>query len=122
MNYISQNIKYLCERDNVNFSELATEIKAAKNVVSMWAGGKSTPKIDAIQAIGKYFRVSLEDFINSPLSEAKQTELQIFEEPKSNYNIKSLQNLLEHKDKIILLLEEQLGVYRNNAGSSKQTG
>lgn len=132
--YISLNIKYLCLKNNLQYNEFATIVDAGKSVVSMWASGKSSPKIEAIQKICAHFEITIDDFINKDLSKIEKplnktaienemlSQMEAME-PGSFYGasflIETLQKQLSDKDTIIELKNKEIerlkGTSNNNA-------
>lgn len=61
MNY--EKFAQLLVRDKVTAYQVAQLTKIPASTFSDWKTGKSKPKIDKIQRIAKYFKVSIEYFL-----------------------------------------------------------
>lgn len=124
-NFISLNIKHLCDKEKLSQNEFGELFGLGKSVVSMYISEKSTPKLETIMAICEYFKISLDDFINKDLRTLQQVE------PGHYYNdpvigalsneaagsmhtapyldiISDLRSQLADKNKIIKMLEDEV--------------
>ena len=127
-NYISHNIKYLCEKNFLKQNEFGELFDLGRSVVSMYVSEKSVPKIETLQKIGAYFKISIDDFINRPLHEVEQKN-EIAAETPATYpvdsyknKVESLQKWLDDKDKLIKSLERENAMLRGKDITAGKTG
>ncbi|ESU28367.1 hypothetical protein FLJC2902T_17180 [Flavobacterium limnosediminis JC2902] len=102
-NYIGLNIKYLYEKNFLSQDEFGELFGLKKSVIGTYVRENSVPKIETIQRICKNFEISIDDFVNRPLSEV--SKMNIAKEPESHYGLEN--ELMATKDKIIALLEAE---------------
>tara|TARA_R110000822_G_scaffold231631_1_gene363548 strand:- start:190 stop:612 length:423 start_codon:yes stop_codon:yes gene_type:complete len=124
-NYISQNIKYLCDKEKLSQNEFGELFGLGKSVVSMYISEKSTPKLETLMLICEYFKISLDDFINHDLSKLQKIEYGHYhndpliglmtQEPSGSFQsagyvnmINELRSRIEDKDRIISMLEAEV--------------
>lgn len=85
--FISLNIKYLYEENNLNQNDFGELFGLKKGVISTYVQGKTNPSIETIQKICNHFNLSLDDFINKDLRRVKKVEY-------GNYNTDPLIGLM----------------------------
>lgn len=69
--YISLNISYLINEKKLNQILFAELFDLTPGQVNTYVKGKATPKLDTIQQICEYFKVSIDNFVNRDLSKGK---------------------------------------------------
>ena len=74
MTYLNANIKFLRKKRGLTQQELALKIGLKRSLIGAYEEHRAEPKITTIQALAYYFKVSLDHFINSDLSEAEAPE------------------------------------------------
>lgn len=118
-NNISANISYLVKKTRFSQSDFGNLFNLKQTVVNQYINGKSFPKIETIQKICNYFEISIDDFINTDLSEKpyaiRDGKLLMSNEPdKEDYSpispryVDQLEKSLNDKERIILALENSL--------------
>ncbi|MDP2687552.1 MAG: helix-turn-helix transcriptional regulator [Aequorivita sp.] len=126
-NFISLNIKYLCEQNNLQYNEFAEIVDAGRSVVSMWVAEKSNPKIEAMQKICKHFNITLDDFVNRNLKTQRIDEAwsgganEVYEPSLRSPLEETLRSAIEDKDKIIKMLEEEIKRLKGNRDYNSKT-
>ncbi|MVO09779.1 helix-turn-helix domain-containing protein [Flavobacterium sp. TP390] len=73
-NYISNNLSFLVNKMNCSRDEFGAMFGLNRGNISFYINEKSQPKIETIQSICDYFKISIDDFINNDLSN-KNTSL-----------------------------------------------
>lgn len=68
-NFISLNIKYLCDKNLLSQKEFGNLFGITQAVINTYTSGRSNPSIENIQKICKHFEISIDDFINFDLGE-----------------------------------------------------
>jgi transcriptional regulator with XRE-family HTH domain len=118
-NYISLNIKHLCDKNILNQDDFGLLFGLKKSVVGTYVREISTPKIEIIQKICAYYQISIDDFVNTDLSAGKPYATKggnlLYTEEKrpdpyiiSPRYVEVLEKSLEDKEKIIKSLELRL--------------
>lgn len=117
-NFISLNIKYLCSKKNLNQDEFGLLFNLKKGVVGSYIRENAIPKLETITAICNEFKISIDDFINTDLSQKafgiKENKILYASEPErepyiiSPRYVESLEKIIEDKERIIKALEESL--------------
>lgn len=113
-NYISLNIKYLYEKNFLSQDEFGNIFGLKKSVIGTYVREISTPKIEIIQKICQYYNITIDDFVNRPLSEA----INIANEPKPSYS--NEKEILAAKEEIIKSKEEIIQLQKNEIGRLKE--
>lgn len=72
-NYISENISYLVNKLKCSQDEFGAIFDLKRGNVSYYINQKALPKIDTIQSICEYFNITIDEFINTDLSDKKNT-------------------------------------------------
>lgn len=136
--YISVNIKYLYEQNNLTQNEFGELFGLKKGVIGTYVRGKTNPQVETIQKICEHFSISLDDFINTDLSKNKkyaagdyyrdpvigQLEQQALGGSMEGLIeiVNSLKKSLDDKDKIIQLLEEEIMRLRDDGNQNHISG
>ena len=68
-NMISSNIRYLRAKENLTQEEFAERFGVSRQSVAKWESGESTPDIIKCREICGYYDISLDTFVEIPLSE-----------------------------------------------------
>lgn len=66
---ISSNIRYLRAKENLTQEEFAERFGVSRQLVAKWESGESTPDIIKCREICGYYDISLDTFVEIPLSE-----------------------------------------------------
>lgn len=66
---ISSNIRYLRAKENLTQEEFAERFGVSRQSVAKWESGESTPDIIKCREICGYYDISLDTFVEIPLSE-----------------------------------------------------
>lgn len=103
-NYISENISYLVKKMRCSQDEFGAIFELNRGNVSQYIKEKSQPKIETLQRIAAHFDITLDELINSSLQEIPKENFT--KEPESSYGLEN--ELMETKNKIILLLEQEV--------------
>lgn len=70
-NFISENITFLVKKGKHTQDDFGLIFDLKKGVINQYILGKSNPKIETIQRICQHFKISIDDFINTDLSDNK---------------------------------------------------
>jgi repressor LexA len=73
----SSNLKRLMERDGVTQVEIVARLHTTSATVSDWVNGKIYPRMDKVQMLADYFKVSKADLIEEK-SPAKHTAEEVY--------------------------------------------
>lgn len=103
-NYISENISYLVKKLNCSQDEFGAMFDLKKSAISSYTSKNVQPKIETLQRIAAHFDITLDELINSSLQEMPKENFT--KEPESSYGLEN--ELMETKNKIILLLEQEV--------------
>jgi transcriptional regulator with XRE-family HTH domain len=60
----SDRFNELCERLKVSRYRIAKEIGVSENTLSYWSRGRTTPTVDVLQKVSRYFGVSITYFFD----------------------------------------------------------
>ena len=118
-NFISENINFLTKKNNLSLDEFGNIFDLSKGLTGQYVRKLSLPKIITIQKICEYYKLSIDDFINTDLSVAKHygtkegSLLYVNEhqnEPQmiSPRYVELLEKSILDKEKIIKALESKL--------------
>lgn len=117
-NHIGLNIKYLCEKNFLNQDDFGLIFDLKKGVIGTYVREISNPKIEIIQRICANYEISIDDFVNTDLSQAKNykqgNKPEAVNEPADGYGyvslkyVELLEKSIEDKDKIIKALESKV--------------
>jgi len=133
-NYISFNIKYLCEKNFLTQKEFGELFSLKQSSIATYLSERSQPNIETLQKIAMHFKISIDDFINRPLDQiysnnaSSKSKNSINEVDKENSSIQApienkiidlLENALSDKQKIIEGLENELSKYKKVDSNSK---
>lgn len=70
MNFFSKNLKYLRKAAELTQNDLAKEVSKQNTSISNWEKGNSTPGIDDIILLSKYFNVRLDLLLTVDIEKA----------------------------------------------------
>lgn len=123
-NFISENIAFLIKKHDLAIDDFGNLFDLTRGVTGQYIRKSSLPKIITIQKICSYYKLSIDDFINTDLSVAKpyamkQGELLYANEKLiepyiiSPRYVELLEKSIEDKDKIIKGLEEKLEINKS---------
>lgn len=114
-NFIGLNIKYLCDKNFLKQDEFGLFFGLNKGVIGTYVRENANPKIEIIQRICANYEISIDDFVNTDLSQAKNynqgSKTPSVKEPEEGYGyvslkyVELLEKSIEDKDKIIRALE-----------------
>jgi HTH-type transcriptional regulator/antitoxin PezA len=117
-NFIGLNIKHLCEKNFLKQDEFGLFFGLNKGVIGTYVRENASPKIEIIQRICANYEISIDDFVNTDLSKAKNynqgNKPEAVNEPMEGYGYVSLKYMelleksIEDKDKIIKSLESKM--------------
>ena len=71
---ISRNVKNYLEILDISQNELAEMLGCSSSTVSMWIGGKATPRIDKIDMMCSIFHCQRQDLLNESMKEKTEIE------------------------------------------------
>lgn len=86
MSNLTENIKILCRKNNINIYQLEDNLGFGRNTIYQWT--KRTPGIDKVQAVANYFQINVDQLLNDPPNEtlveriadlAKKQKISIFD-------------------------------------------
>ncbi|KGO89576.1 helix-turn-helix domain-containing protein [Flavobacterium suncheonense] len=101
-NYISLNIKHLCEKNFLSQDEFGLLFNLKKGVVGTYVREIAVPKLETLQKISIHFGLTIDDFVNRPLSDVSN----IANEPKPSYGYEN--EMLKLKDEVINLQKNEI--------------
>ena len=67
MNYFAYNLRILRKEKNLSQPELAKALNVSKGMISFWENEKYEPTASNIIVIAKFFNVSIDDLLLTPL-------------------------------------------------------
>ncbi|WP_025663256.1 helix-turn-helix domain-containing protein [Aquimarina megaterium] len=85
MNYISKNLNYLLHKTGLGKDAFGETVGLNRGNIGSYIDQKAQPKIDTLQKICAIYKISLDDFINTDLSNNSL-------KPRNNTNDKGLKN------------------------------
>lgn len=117
-NFISENIAFLIKKHDLSIDDFGLLFDLSRGVTGQYIRKSSLPKIITLQKICTYYKISIDDFINTDLSQAKNynqgSKAEAVNEPAEGYGYVSLKYMalleksIEDKDKIIKALESKM--------------
>lgn len=125
-NYISENISYLLKNSNLSQDDFGQLFDVGKGLISNYINKRALPKIETIQKMCNLYKITIDDFVNTDLSDKKykvNNSKMMLNEPQEGYGVYStkyvslLEKTIEDKETIINTLKEK---YENNSTASKQ--
>ena len=125
-NYISENISYLLKNSNLSQDDFGQLFDVGKGLISNYINKRALPKIETIQKMCIMYKITIDDFVNTDLSDKKykvNNSKMMLNEPQEGYGVYSqkyvtlLEKTIEDKEIIITQLKDK---YENNSNSSKQ--
>ena len=101
---MSRNIKFYMDKIGVNATEVCNALGFKQNTFSDWINGKTYPRIDAIEKMANYFKISkaflVEDFRHIEFFTPEEQQL-ILEFRKSDHiTQETIRRLLAYKEKL----------------------
>ena len=57
---IAQNLIKLRKKNNLTQKELSIKLNYSDKVISKWERGESTPNVEALQALSKFYKISID--------------------------------------------------------------
>lgn len=121
-NFISFNIKYLCEKNFLTQKEFGELFSLKQSSIATYLSERSQPNVETLQKIALHFKISIDDFINRQLdqvSELKSGKKDQIQSPLEIKLVEVLENALNDKQKIIEGLEKELSKYKKDGEKSK---
>lgn len=110
--FISLNITYLCDVNNLTQNELGALFGLGRSVVSHYVSQKTTPRLDTIIEICKHFNISIDNFLTRDLATLPKTQGDI-EVSEGDCKMCALyENIIEDKERIIKSLERENAALR----------
>ena len=67
MNYFAQNLKTLRKENNLTQPQLAKALNVSNGMISFWENEKYEPTATNIIQVAKFFNVSIDDLLLTPL-------------------------------------------------------
>lgn len=125
-NYISENISYLLKNSDLSQDDFGQLFDVGKGLISNYINKRALPKIETIQKMCIMYKITIDDFVNTDLSDKKykvNNSKMMLNEPQEGYGVYSqkyvtlLEKTIEDKEIIITQLKDK---YENNSNSSKQ--
>lgn len=118
-NYISENLEFLASKHRLSKDELGASVDLKRGLVSQYIRGISVPKLETIQKICSLYQITIDDFVNKPLAEARKSTTPEPESPQTAKYVELLEKSLQDKEEIIAALRERLARY--DSGDRKNT-
>lgn len=66
--HIGQNIRLLRKRQGLTAEELAEKVSKTRNAITQYEIGRTTPPVETVMALSRYFNVKIDDLLNRDLS------------------------------------------------------
>jgi len=107
-NFISENITFLVKKGRHTQDDFGLIFDLKKGVINQYILGKSNPKIDTIQRICEHFKISIDDFINTDLSENKGVLTGVKTSIKTDNNTKDIAKEIEVRDELIAMYKDKI--------------
>ncbi|AXG72959.1 XRE family transcriptional regulator [Flavobacterium arcticum] len=115
-NKIGLNINNLCKQNFLSKKEFADLFGVSLSTINTYTGGRSNPPIDLIQKICSHFELSIDDFINSDLSQSANNNKEALQQNiatetinnNKNAIIASQRETIETQKELIASLRSQL--------------
>lgn len=120
MRTIALNIKYLIGVNNLTQKDFGELFGLASGAINTYVKEKAIPKLETMQQICKHFNITLDDFVNTDLSQQKIVPGDYYTDPAiaamsqepdatGYFNlVQELRARIEDKDKIIKMLEAEI--------------
>lgn len=71
---IAQNLIKLRKKNNLTQKELSIKLNYSDKVISKWERGESTPNVEALQALSKFYKISIDEIVNDePFTKDNET-------------------------------------------------
>jgi transcriptional regulator with XRE-family HTH domain len=136
MNYISLNIKYLFDSQDLSEENYGKLFDLNRGAIQSYTTGKASPKIEALQKIAVKYNLLIDDLVNRDISKIINTESELHSYPVKEVanpsnesitlyscpecivkqkDIESLEKDKRYLEKENALLTELLENYRENA-------
>ena len=100
MTYLSNNLKYLRNQQNLSQATLANLLFVSHQTISNHETGKSQPDLDTIHAYAKFYDVNFQDLIHIDFSKHNHRTKVIFDEV-----------IFDKRDKTMIILNGTKGTY-----------
>lgn len=100
MTYLSNNLKYLRNQQNLSQATLANLLFVTHQTISNHETGKSQPDFKMIQKYADFYHVETHNLIYNDLSKGKKESLKIFDEV-----------IFDKRDKTMIILNGTKGTY-----------
>ncbi|TSE02791.1 hypothetical protein [Aquimarina algiphila] len=75
MIFLSKNIKYLCDRENIGKDAFGKLFGLNRGAIGSYIEGKSYPKLPVIQKISVKYSILIDDLINKDLAKGELTKV-----------------------------------------------
>lgn len=112
-NFISENISYLVKKGKHKQDDFGLLFDLKKGVINQYLLGKSNPKIETIQRICEYFKISIDAFINTSLEETGGKIAKKEAATNVATNIEVVAKEIEIRDELIAFYKEKIESYEN---------
>ncbi|WP_130735485.1 helix-turn-helix domain-containing protein [Flavobacterium sp. J27] len=107
-NYISENISYLVNKVRSSQDEFGAMFDLKKSSVSSYVSKKALPKIDTIQRICEYFNITIDEFINTDLSDKKNALAGPKTTTKADTNTENIAKEIQLRDELIAMYKDKI--------------
>ena len=87
---LGKTIEFLRLENNLTQRELGNILGVTNQTISKWEIGETIPDTESITKISKLFKISVEELINSDLSDFNQQEIRRFYMESANSSYKCL--------------------------------
>lgn len=77
---LSDNLLNLRHRRGLSQEQLADQLGVSRQAISKWEGGQSTPELEKLMAISKFFNISLDELTGELSDKTSVVEEKIVEE------------------------------------------
>ncbi len=119
--FIPQNIKFLCEYENLKQDEFGEIFGLKRGVIGTYERGRSFPKMETIIQIAEHFNLTLDALVRRRLTEKDMTGGEVTIKDNSSLNTEKIyERLLAEKDKHIDLQNKYVAKLEEEIEELKQ--
>ena len=119
MNHIPSNLRLLRTNMHKTQDEVAKDLFVTRQTISNYEVAKSEPTIDMLNAFCDYYRVGLEELVNTDLSKKRKSKLVVFDsvifdkKEKEMIILNDSKNIYDYRDIVKVSIVNHDAKYRN---------
>lgn len=109
-NFLSSNIKFLREKNNVSQTELGLQLNKVKQTISHWEQGKGEPSASELYRLATFFGLSVNELVLTKLDDGNYSEKQKIQKniPKGNLHGNYQGNYSDEKPPVLVVKESKV--------------